>query len=162
MQTVYFSLIKLLEEAKARFRVVTHSQAGKSEEVAQARGTEVGQGAKALVCEIKGEGAKASWALAVLPADRKLDRQFLARALGGDKAKLVDGAVATQLTGCEIGAIPPFSFNHELQLVVDPELIERYDTIAFNAGRLDASILLNSQDYLAITKPHLVRMSSPI
>jgi len=161
MQSVFKSLMLLLEQANAHFRVVTHLQAGKSVEVALARGTEVGQGAKALVCEIHGDAARTRWALAVLPADRKLDRARLAEALGGSKAKLVDAAVATELTGCQIGAIPPFSFRSQLQLVVDPELVERYDTIAFNAGRLDASILLDSQDFLAVAKPELVRMSSP-
>jgi Ala-tRNA(Pro) deacylase len=160
MPSVFKSLLQLLEETQAHFRVVTHALAGKSEEVALARGTEVGQGAKALVCEIVGEGARARWALAVLPADRKLDRRVLAQALGGSKAKLVDAAVASELTGCEIGAIPPFSFNPSVQLVLDPELVERYDTIAFNAGRLDASILLDSRDFLAIAKPKLVRMSA--
>jgi Ala-tRNA(Pro) deacylase len=157
---VFRSLITLLEQADARFRVVFHSSAGKSEEVARARGTEVGQGAKALVCEIRGEAAKTRWALAVLPADRKLDRQLLAQALGGNKAKLVDAGVAIELTGCEIGAIPPFSFNQALRLVADPELIERYDTIAFNAGRLDASILLDSKDFLSVAKPALARIGS--
>jgi Ala-tRNA(Pro) deacylase len=160
MPSVFKSLLQLLEETQAHFRVVTHVLAGKSEEVALARGTEVGQGAKALVCEIVGDGAQTRWALAVLPADRKLDRHLLAQALGGSKAKLADAAVATELTGCEIGAIPPFSFNPSLQLVVDPQLLERFDTIAFNAGRLDASILLDSRDFLAIAKPSLVRMSA--
>lgn len=158
--SVFKTLLQLLEHKQARFRVVQHAEAGKSEEVAHTRGTEVGQGAKALVCEIHGGMAK-RWALAVLPADRKLDRQRLAEALGGSKAKLVDAAVATELTGCVIGAIPPFSFNPALQLVVDPELTERYDTIAFNAGRLDASILLDAQDFLTIAQPQLVRMSCP-
>jgi Ala-tRNA(Pro) deacylase len=156
--SVFKTLLQLLEYSQARFRVVQHAEAGKSEEVARARGTEVGQGAKALVCEIHGCPAP-RWVLAVLPADRKLDRQRLAEALGGNKARLVDAAIATDLTGCVIGAIPPFSFNPALQLVVDPELTERFDMIAFNAGRLDASILLNAQDFLAIAKPQLVRMS---
>lgn len=157
--SVFKTLLQILEHRQARFRVVQHAEAGKSEEVALARATEVGQGAKALVCEIRG-GPAQRWALAVLPADRKLDRERLAKALGGSKAKLVDAAMATELTGCAIGAIPPFAFNPALELVVDPELTERYDTIAFNAGRLDVSILLNAQDFLAITQPHLVRMSS--
>lgn len=78
----------------------------------------------------------------MLPADQKLDRKRLATALGVTKAKLADLAIASELTGCVIGAIPPFSFNEGLVLVVDPELTERFETIAFNAGRLDASILL--------------------
>lgn len=158
--SVFNSLVQLLEHSEARFRVVHHPEAGRSEEVARARGTEVGQGAKALVCEIHG-CPTSRWVLAVLPADRKLDRPRLAAALGGTKVKLVDANIANVLTGCVIGAIPPFSFNPALQLVVDPELTERFDTIAFNAGRLDASILLDAQDFLAVAGPRLVRMSCP-
>ena len=36
--------------------MVEHPTAGKSEEVAKIRGTELGQGAKALVCKVKGNG----------------------------------------------------------------------------------------------------------
>ena len=158
--TVFGILCQMLDSANARYRVVAHKHAGKSEDVAIVRGTVVGQGAKALVCEISGGAEQPRWVLAVLPADRKLDRKRLATALGVTKAKLADLAIASELTGCVIGAIPPFSFNEELVLIVDPELTERFETIAFNAGRLNASILLNSQDYLAIAKPRLVRMST--
>ena len=158
-QSVYTTLINLLDQTNARYRVVNHEIAGRSEEVALARGTEVGQGAKALVCEIHGESVQKRWVLAVLPADCRLDRVLLAEALGGNKAKLVDVSVATKLTRCEIGAIPQFSFKDALQLVVDLGLVERYETIAFNAGRLDTSILLDSRDFLAITQPKLIRMS---
>ena len=41
-------LTALLDEHQARYRVVEHPTAGKSEEVAKIRGTELGQGAKAL------------------------------------------------------------------------------------------------------------------
>ena len=49
-------LIALLEAQHARYRVVEHPTAGKSEEVAKIRGTALGQGAKALVCKVKGNG----------------------------------------------------------------------------------------------------------
>jgi Ala-tRNA(Pro) deacylase len=42
-----------------------------------------------------------------------------------------------------------------LQLVADPELFERYREIAFNAGRLDASMVLDSEDYLRLARPHM-------
>lgn len=40
-------LTALLDGHQARYRVVEHPTAGKSEEVAKIRGTELGQGAKA-------------------------------------------------------------------------------------------------------------------
>ena len=47
-------LTALLDEHQARYRLVEHPTAGKSEEVAKIRGTELGQWAKALVCKVKG------------------------------------------------------------------------------------------------------------
>ena len=53
-------LTALLDKYQARYRVVEHPTAGKSEEVAKIRGTELGQGAKALVCKVKREWRKTS------------------------------------------------------------------------------------------------------
>jgi len=53
-------LTALLDKHQARYRVVEHPTAGKSEEVAKIRGTELGQGAKALVCKVKREWRKTS------------------------------------------------------------------------------------------------------
>ena len=48
-------LIALLSQEGANFRVVTHEAVGKCEAVSEIRGTALGQGAKALVCKVKGE-----------------------------------------------------------------------------------------------------------
>jgi len=58
-------------------------------------------------------------------------------------------------TGCAIGAIPPFSFVPDIRLVVDPQLLAGHEEIAFNAGRLDTSIVLNAADYERIASPQL-------
>ncbi|EEE2505536.1 YbaK/prolyl-tRNA synthetase associated domain-containing protein, partial [Salmonella enterica subsp. diarizonae] len=51
--------------------------------------------------------------------------------------------------------IPPFSFHPNLKLVADPLLFERFDEIAFNAGLLEKSVIMNTQDYLRIARPEL-------
>ena len=56
-KTPFEQLVQLLNDGHARYRVVHHPSAGRSEEVAKVRGTEVGQGAKALVCELSGGGS---------------------------------------------------------------------------------------------------------
>jgi Ala-tRNA(Pro) deacylase len=38
--------------------------------------------------------------------------------------------------------------------------VNTYDEIAFNAGRLDRSIVLNTQDYLRIAQPAVRSLSS--
>ena len=150
-------LVSLLESGAARFRVLEHPAEGRSDLVAQIRGTAPGQGAKAMLCRSKdGEPA---YALVVLPGDRKLDFKRVAQALGLKKATLASPEEAMATTGCVIGAIPPFVDGAALRLVVDPDLVERFDEIAFNAGRLDRSIVLDSADYLRIARPLLHAVS---
>ena len=113
-----------------------------------------GQGAKALVCKVKGNGVN-QHVLAILAADRQADLASLARHIGGSKASLASPAEVEALTACVFGAIPPFSFHPALRLVADPLLFERFPQIAFNAGRLDRSIILDTEDYLHIARPEI-------
>lgn len=148
-------LLTLLAEENARYRVVEHEPVGKCEAVSEIRGTALGQGAKALVCKIKGNGVK-KHVLAILAADQQADLMQLATHFGGLKASLASPAEVDALTACVFGAIPPFSFHPALTLVADPLLFERFDEIAFNAGLLEKSVIMNTDDYLRIAQPELV------
>lgn len=148
-------LITLLTGQGARFRVMEHEAVGKCEAVSEIRGTDLRQGAKALVCKVKGNGVK-KHVLAILAADLQADLSQLARHFGGLKASLASPAEVDTLTACVFGAIPPFSFHPDLALVADPLLFERFDEIAFNAGLLEKSVIMDTQDYLRIARPELV------
>lgn len=148
-------LLELLEAHLAHYRVVEHDAVGKCEAVSEIRGTALGQGAKALVCKVKGNGVN-QHVLAILAADQQADLSRLAQHIGGSKASLASPAEVDMLTACVFGAIPPFSFHPDLRLVADPLLFDRYPEIAFNAGQLDKSIILNTEDYLRIARPELV------
>ena len=148
-------LITLLTEQGARFRVMGHEAVGKCEAVSEIRGTDLRQGAKALVCKVKGNGVK-KHVLAILAADLQADLSQLASHFGGLKASLASPAEVDTLTACVFGAIPPFSFHPDLALVADPLLFERFDEIAFNAGLLEKSVIMDTQDYLRIARPELV------
>lgn len=155
---VFERLVALLEAEGARFRVIRHPAEGGSEKVAAIRGTEPGQGAKAMLCRVK--ELPEALVLAILPGDRKVDFAKVAAAVGGRKASFATPDEAERRTGCVIGAIPPFSFSEDIRLVVDPRLTARYAEVAFNAGRLDASIVLDSADFLRIARPQLAEIAS--
>ena len=57
-EQIFEKLKELLSTQNADFRAVSHASAKTSAEVAVARGTQLGQGAKALVCAIKGGDVK--------------------------------------------------------------------------------------------------------
>ncbi|RTY57034.1 YbaK/prolyl-tRNA synthetase associated domain-containing protein [Pantoea sp. YU22] len=155
--TTHEKLLALLDRHQARYRLITHEATGKCEAVAAIRGTAVGQGAKALVCHVKGNGVK-QHVLAVLPADQQADLTRVAEAVGGRRASLASPAEVDALTGCVFGAIPPFSFHPDLKLVVDPLLFDRFEEIAFNAGRLDRSVIVNTDDYRRLCNANVVKI----
>lgn len=152
---IHQQLIDLLTRENAQFRVMSHEPVGKCEAVSALRGTALGQGAKALVCKVKGNGVN-QHVLAILAADQQADLAKVATHMGGLRASLASPVEVDALTGCVFGAIPPFSFHPALKLVADPLLFEHFDEIAFNAGRLDKSIILNALDYLRIARPEMV------
>ena len=157
-EQIFEKLKELLSAQNANFRAVSHESFKTSAQVAAARGTQLGQGAKALVCAIKGGGAK-RYVLAVLPADYKADLQLIVQALGGSRASLASPDEVAKLTDCVPGSVPPFSFCEELELIADPSLFTRYDELAFNAGLLDHSIILNAKDYERIAQPRSVKFA---
>lgn len=153
--TAHQRLITLLSQEGATYRVLSHEAVGKCEAVSEIRGTALGQGAKALVCKVKGNGVN-QHVLAILSADQQADLAQLANHLGGLRASLASPAEVDALTGCVFGAIPPFSFHPNLKLVADPLLFERFNEIAFNTGVLEKSVIMNTDDYLRIAQPELV------
>lgn len=153
--SIFMQLTQLLDKNSARYRVMEHPTAGKSEEVAKIRGTQLGQGAKGLVCHVKGNGIR-QHVLAVLPADKQADLCKIAIAIGGTRASLASPKEVDELTQCVFGAIPPFSFHPSLLLIADPHLFGRFDELAFNAGTLERSVILNTEDYQRIASPTLV------
>jgi Ala-tRNA(Pro) deacylase len=144
-------LNELLRRENARFRVINHPAEGRSEAVAALRGTSPGQGAKAMLCQVR--ELQDVFVLAVLSGNRQVDFKKLGQAVGGKKASLLAADQAMRLTGCVMGAVPPFSFWPNVKLVVDAGLLDDHQEIAFNAGRLDCSMVLNADDYRRIAGP---------
>ncbi|NQV99788.1 MAG: YbaK/prolyl-tRNA synthetase associated domain-containing protein, partial [Rhodospirillales bacterium] len=146
-------MVALLSAQAARFRVVEHVHEGRSELISKIRGNDPGQAMKALVCEIKGGGLGTRHVLAVVPGVARLDMKALARHVGQQKGRFAPPETATALTGCVMGAVPPFSFDRSaLALVVD-EGFRAWDEVVFNAGRLDRSLFVHFDDYVNAARP---------
>ena len=148
-------LLDLLSLEGARYRVVSHEAVGKCEAVSEIRGTALGQGAKALVCKVKGNGVN-QHVLAILPADQQADLGQLASYLGGLRASLASPAEVDALTGCVFGAIPPFSFHPQLKLVADPLLFERYRETPVCSRSRSFSILMIICALLNLSRWHFI------
>ena len=150
-------LIAHLQAAGARFRIVEHQAEGRSDAISLIRGNHPSQALKAMVVALK--GGAAAFALAVLPGDRRCDFAALAEAFDARKARFAAPEDAQRLTGCIMGAVPPFTFDAALPLVADPA-IQANEEVVFNAARLDRSIFMPLADYLRCASPKLVTFAA--
>jgi Ala-tRNA(Pro) deacylase len=156
----YERLITLLDEHGATYRLIDHSPEGRTDIVSPMRGNEVHQAAKCMVVMVKLGKKVTRYVLAVVPGDVRVDINAVKGLLGGTYASFASADIAERLSGCVAGTILPFSFSPELELVVDPTLLEN-DELFFNAARLDRSMALRTSDYVEMTKPRLERIAQP-
>ena len=156
---VFDRLVALLNEAKARFRVIEHEPEGRSEAISVIRGNRPDQAAKAMVLDVRGGGGGKRHVLAILPGNRKLDFGAVATLFEARKCGFASPDTAQALTGCVMGSVPPFSLDPALAIVVDQDLLAN-DTLFFNAGRLDRSMELDTRDWMAIAKPRIARIAA--
>ena len=156
---VFDRLVALLSDAKANFRVIEHEAEGKSESISAIRGNRPDQAAKAMVLDVRGGGGGRRHVLAILPGSRKLDFGAVATLFEARKCGFASPDTAQELTGCVMGAVPPFALDPALAVVVDEDLLTN-ETLFFNAGRLDRSMELDTKDWLAVAKPRVARIAS--
>jgi len=156
---VFDRLVALLSEAKANFRIIEHEPEGRSEKISVIRGNRPEQAAKAMVLDVRGGGGGRRNVLAILPGNRKLDFAAVARLFEARKCGFASPQSAEELTGCAMGAVPPFAFNPGLSVVVDEDLLT-HDTLFFNAGRLDRSMELDTRDWFAVAQPRVAKIAA--
>lgn len=156
---VFDRLVALLSEAQAKFRVIEHEAEGRSEKISVIRGNRPEQAAKAMVLDVRGGGGGRRNVLAILPGSAKLDFAAVAQVFEARKCGFASPESAQALTGCVMGAVPPFSLNPDLSVVVDEELLAN-ETLFFNAGRLDRSMELDTKDWIAVAKPRVARIAA--
>lgn len=149
---IHEKILALLDTRGAAYRVVEHAAEGRSEAIALIRGNRPEQSLKAIVTLLKRDKKHYDYCLAVLPGDRRIDLAALADFAQVKKAVFAPREKAMAVTGCEIGAIPPFSFDETLRVVADPA-IRQNEEVVFNAGLLTKSIFMSCADYIEIACP---------
>ncbi len=157
---IHDRLCDLLRGEGVSFRVVEHVPEGHTDLIARIRGNRLDQAIKSIVVQARMAPKQNQYWLANVPGDRRLDLEGIRGGLGAQSVALAAREKAEALTACVIGAIPPFSFNEQLQVLADP-LISNNAEVVFNAGRLDRSIFMPSADYMRIARPRLMSIASP-
>jgi Ala-tRNA(Pro) deacylase len=155
---IHQQLRALLDKESAAYRVVEHEPEGRTEMIAKIRGNRIEQSIKSIVVQVRLNRKENIYCLANVPGDCRIDFDGIKSYFHADSVAFASREKAQELTGCAIGAIPPFSFSDRLQVLADP-LIQENEEIVFNAGRLDRSIFMKLDDYIRIAKPQFLNIA---
>ncbi len=158
MNKTYEKLINLLDKNKAKYRLIDHASEGRTEFASKLRGNKVSEAAHCIVLIVK-VGKTSKYVLAVVPGDAKVDFDLIKKLFNASYVSFADIEIAEKLAGSVSGTVLPFSFSPELELIVDPKLLEN-DEMFFNAARLDRSMALKIEDYKNIVKPRIEKIAS--
>ena len=152
--TVYEEIKKLLAAHGIQHREVHHEPTRTSVESAKARGEDLAIGGKAILMKVGQE-----YKLFVLSAAKKINSQKIKARFGERKLRFATPEELMELTGLEPGAVPPFGKPiTPFQLYVDVSVTAN-EKIAFNAGSLMDSIIMDCKDYLKIAVPEVFEFS---
>jgi Ala-tRNA(Pro) deacylase len=110
--------------------------------------------AKCLVVMVKLDKRTRRYLLTVVPGDARVDPPAVKTQAGERYAAFASTEKAEAMAGSVSGTILPFSFQPDLELVVDRGLLTHHE-IYFNAARLDRSLALHTEDYLRLAHPRI-------
>lgn len=153
----YARLVADLDASGARYRLIDHAPEGRTEVVSALRGHDLAHAAKCLILLVKTGKKQTRYVLAVVPGDARLDLAAVKALLGARYVAFADTSKAEELAGSVTGTVLPFSYDERLELIADPALLD-HDELYFNAGRLDRSVALASQDYRRLADPRVARI----
>jgi Ala-tRNA(Pro) deacylase len=154
----YTQLIAFLDQHKVGYRLIDHPPEGRTEIVSSMRGNTLTQAAKCIILMVKLGKKITRYVLGVIPGDARVDLNAVKVLLGGTYVSFASADIAEKLAGSVAGTILPFAFHPELELIVDPALLEN-EELFFNAARLDRSLALKTSDYVALAQPRLERIA---
>jgi prolyl-tRNA editing enzyme YbaK/EbsC (Cys-tRNA(Pro) deacylase) len=123
------------------FEVVEHAKAFTSRAEAATLGIEADEVLKTVVLDVGG-----GHALAVVPADRRLDMHLVKEAVGDAQVHLAsEDELASDFPTIELGAFPPIGSLLDAPVYVDPSVRE-HETVVFAAGTQTESVKARTEE----------------
>jgi Ala-tRNA(Pro) deacylase len=142
-------LTRVLDEAGARYELLTHVRTESAAAEAEALGIAPADVAKTLVVRTP-EG----YVRAVLPASERIDLRKLREVRGGGKKQVhlaSEEHLARDYPEFELGAVPPIGGGRRDPVVIDSRLAER-GSLVLEAGSHEESVRVSTGDLLRVSE----------
>jgi Ala-tRNA(Pro) deacylase len=150
MSTVFEKIIRLLDENNVEYKLDEHEATITSEDAARIRGVSQSTGAKSMIAKTKDK-----FVLLVLPGDKRIDWRKVKNILSVKDISLASEGEVLEKTGLVRGSVAPFGSLLEMEEYFDESLLKN-EYLNLNAGSVNHSITLKTQDLIKITNPNIV------
>jgi len=141
-------VVKYLKSNRVRFQLRHHPARYTAQEVAAAEHISGEEVAKVVILK-----ADERHVMCVLPATCIVDMEQAAEAIGAGQVSLAtEDEIGHIFPDCEVGAMPPFGAEYDLETFVDTRLAED-DEILIPAGTHEDSVRLAWTDYQRLARP---------
>ena len=140
------NLFRILEENKIEHKRFEHQEVKTSEEAARVRGVALKTGVKAMLLKTK----ENNFIMVLLPADKRVDFRKIENLENTKKLSFASPTEVLEVTGCEIGGVPPFGHtkrgeNNVIKTYMDKDVLDN-ELVNFNAGDRKISVTMKSND----------------
>ena len=143
-------LKQFLDDNQVGYDLMQHDPAFTAQQLAARMHVPGNEFVKVVVVKMDG-----AYALAALPAPRRVNFKQLARTGGVKRCSLASESEFQQLfPDCELGAMPPFGSLYNLPTYVDQELITA-ENIVINAGTHAEAIRVRYSDFNRLARPRV-------
>lgn len=148
MEPVFLKITELLDKHHIKYKVLEHEHVITSADAAQIRGTDIRNGAKALVLKSK----SGRFFMIVISAAERVDLKKFKHTIMEKNVSLAAPDEVLEKTGCTVGSVPPFGNLFDIPVYIDRSFLKK-EKIVFSAGSHTKSIEMKLEDYLEVVKP---------
>jgi len=96
--------------------------------------------------------------LAILTGDRRVDRMKLASAVGSSKVRVATPEATKELTGFEVGVLPPLAHKNRITTVIDKKVMS-FSRVYGGSGTKEALMEIDPRDIARLTDAKIVDIS---
>jgi len=147
---------ELLDASSIKYRFLEHEEVRTSTQAAEVRGTKLSDGVKALI--LRSVEFMNKFIMIMFPADRELDLDKVEKTLN-ERYEIPSKKEVYEYTGVEVGGIPPFGRLLKMEVYMDKSMYTKKIS-AFNCGRRDRSIVMDSTDMVKLVQPNKISESA--
>jgi len=140
---------KYLDKNKVNYEEVVHKTVFTAFDAAQTLKKELKEIAKNLLVQ-----ADKTFALVILPADKKLDLNKLKQALKAKNVSISNEKVMVKVLKIKPGAISSFGKLHQLETLVDKAMLKTKAAV-FSTGSFTDSVFMKVKDFIQIEQAKL-------